>query len=158
VLAPFDTDPYGSARARMPYPLLSRPLSPSQSSLNIPRHMLLLCPLSSPTHPIKQQQGDSNFTHLTVPQPSSLDAFRSAQPDLFSRQGARRPRTSTSGGLGAVRLSQLPEGLLGLQTVFRSPVVTDRDDMDRDFFLFTREAEARPMADLDTILLRALMR
>ena len=30
--------------------------------------------------------------------------------------------------------------------------------MDRDFFLFTREAEARPMADLDTILLRALMR
>jgi len=86
VLAPFDTDPYGSARARMPYPLLSRPLSPSQSSLNIPRHMLLLCPLSSPTHPIKQQQGDSNFTHLTVPQPSSLDAFRSAQPDLFSRR------------------------------------------------------------------------
>ena len=61
-------------------------------------------------------------------------------------------------------VSQLPEGWETLVTVcwvqatVLISLVTDRDDMDRDFFLFTREAEARPMADLDTILLRALMR
>ena len=63
-------------------------------------------------------------------------------------------------------VSQLPEGWETLtsmtvcwhQATVLISLVTDRDDMDRDFFLFTREAEARPMADLDTILLRALMR
>ena len=57
----------------------------------------------SPLHPhTKQQQGDIALYSLVVPQPSSLDAFRSALPDLLSRQGVPQPRgTGTDCSLGS---------------------------------------------------------